>query len=64
MAPVKDQYIHYEKSADKFVVRTVTGISSLKKYFSISPFYFDYTCTPICTKHKIEVIFDGNLLKR
>ena len=41
MGNVKDGYIHYEKAGGEFVGRTVTGISSLSKEFSISMVYLE-----------------------
>ena len=43
LGSVKDRYIHYGKSGDQFCGRCVTGISSLKKEFSTSPVYWDFT---------------------
>ena len=43
MGNVKDRYIHYEKAGDQFTGRSVTGISSVTKEFTISPVYQDYT---------------------
>ena len=43
---VKDRYIHYEKSGDQFCGRSLTGISSLCKKFSVSPAYFELGSAP------------------
>ena len=40
---VKDRYIKYKKSGDEFVGRAVTALPILKKYFAMSPPYFDIT---------------------
>ena len=43
MGNVKDRYIHYEKAGDQFCGRCVTGLSSLKKEFAVSPVHWDFT---------------------
>ena len=43
IGPIKYWYIHYKKAGDQFVGRSVTGISSLRKYFGMSPVHWDWT---------------------
>ena len=64
MGPVNDIYIHNEKAGDRFVGRTVTGISFLTKEFTIYSCYFDYTYELIGTKQKIDAITEKNLVKK
>ena len=46
MGKVKDIYIHYENTGDKFIGRTVTETSSLSKKFNVSPIIFDFGNDP------------------
>ena len=64
MRPIKDQYIHYEKAGDEFVGRYVTGISSLREYFGISPVHWHWTDSPSNLKDKIETLIEDNLVIR
>ena len=64
MGQVKYRYIHYEKVGDQFVFLIGTGISSLMKEFWIYPCYYDYTCTSIGPKQKIDATIKKNLVKR
>ena len=43
MGNVKDHYIHYEKADNQFCGQCVTGLSSLKKEFAVSPVHWDFT---------------------
>ena len=54
MGNVKYIYIHYEKAGDEFVGRTVSGISSLSKDFSISMFYFELEGEPLSLGEAID----------
>jgi hypothetical protein len=54
MGAVKDKYIHYEKAADQFVGRTVTGIPSLDEKIAVSPAYFDLNYAPVEVTAKID----------
>ena len=59
MGNVKDRYIHYEKAGDQFTGRSVTGISSVTKEFTISPVYQDYTdCGEEGKNYVIQTITD------
>ena len=64
MRPIKDRYIHYEKSGDQFVGRSVTGISSLSKYFGMLPVQWYWTDSPSNLKDKMETIIEENLVRR
>ena len=46
MGNVKDRYIHCKKAGDQFCGRSVTGIPSLCKEFSVSPVYFELGSAP------------------
>ena len=41
MGGTRDKYIKYENAGDQFLGRTLTGLSSLQKEFSISPPFFN-----------------------
>ena len=41
MGGTRDKYIKYENAGDQFLGRTLTGLSSLNKSFSISPPFFN-----------------------
>ena len=64
MGPIKDQYIHYKKVGDKFVVRSVTGIYLLNKYFGIPPVHRDWTYYSSNLKDKTETSIKENLVIR
>ena len=64
MGPIKYQYIHYEKAGDKFVGRSVTGISLLTTEFGVSPVHWDWTESSVGSKdEKVELIED-NFVRR
>ena len=41
MGETRDKYIKYENAAYQFLGRTLTGLSSLHNFFSISPLFFN-----------------------
>ena len=43
MGPVKERYIHYEKTGDQFVGRVVSGLDVNDPKFGVSPCYFDFS---------------------
>ena len=62
MGPVKDRYIHYEKSNDQFTGRSVTAISYLTKEFAILPPHWDFTdSTEEGTEEKVDQLLTNNL---
>ena len=64
MVPVKDRYIHYEKSGDKFNGQSVTAISYLTKEFAISPPHWDSTdSTEEGTEEKVDQLLSNNLVR-
>ena len=62
--PIKDCYIYYEKAGDKFVGRSVTGISSLRKYFVMSQVHWDWTDYPSNLKDRMETLIEKNFSRR
>ena len=63
MVPIKDRYIHYKKSGDQFVGRSVNGISSLSKDFGMSPVHWDRSDSPLNLKDKMETLIEENLVR-
>ena len=64
MGPVKDWYIHYKNSHDKFTGRSVTAISYLTKEFTISPPRWDFTDSiEEGMEDKVDQLLSNNLVR-
>ena len=58
MGNIKDHYIHYEKAGDQYCGRCVTGISSMRKEFVVSPVYWDFTESGARGKSRVKEIIE------
>ena len=64
IGPIKDRYIHYDKSGDHFVGRTATGISSLTVEFAISPVHWDWTEGGTNMENQMLITIEENLARK
>ena len=64
MVPLKDRYIHYKKSGDKFTGLSVTDISYFMKEFTISPPHWDLTYSiEEGTEEKVDQLLSNNIVR-
>ena len=64
MVPVKDWYIHYEKSGDQLTGRSVTAISYLTEQFAISPPRWDFTDSiEEGMEEKVDQLLSNNIVR-
>ena len=64
MGPIKYRYIHYDKSDDQFLGQSVTGISSLRKFFGMSQVHWDWTDSPSTLKDEMAALIEDILVSR
>ena len=64
MGLIKDRYIHYKNAGDQFVGRSVTGISSLKTEFGVSPVHWYLIDSPVGSIDEMVALIEENFVKR
>ena len=64
MGPIKYQYIHYEKTGDRFVGCSVTGIYLLTTEFGLSPVHWDWTDSHVGSKYEMVALIEENFAKK
>ena len=61
---MKDRYINYDESIDKFVERAVSIISSIIKQFVIYQAYFEFENDPEVIKSQFDIRIKENMFRK